>query len=47
MQAPADNNLNPDPDSEISLADIVAFLTESWQKLVGAAVAGAILGLGS
>lgn len=47
MQAPADNTLHPDPDSEISLADIVTFLTESWQKLVGAAVAGAILGLGS
>lgn len=33
-------------ESEISLADIVNFLAQSWKKLVAAALAGALLGLG-
>jgi uncharacterized protein involved in exopolysaccharide biosynthesis len=33
-------------DSEISLLDIVNFLADSWKKLVAAALAGALLGLG-
>ena len=47
MQAPADNNLNTDSDSVVHFADIIRFITESWQKLFGAALAGAFLGFGS
>ena len=40
------NTQMPDSDSEISLLDIVNFLADSWKKLVAAALAGALLGLG-
>ena len=39
-------NVPSESETEISLADIVQFIQESWKLLLGAGIAGAVLGLG-
>jgi len=39
-------NVKSDDEAEISLADIVAFIQESWKQLILAGVVGAVLGFG-
>ena len=39
-------NVKSDDESEISLADIVEFIKESWKQLVLAGIVGAALGFG-
>ena len=40
------NELRANSDGEISLADIVEFIQESWKQLMLAGVVGALLGFG-
>jgi hypothetical protein len=44
MQNTPENNF--DPESEISLSDIVEFIQESWKQLLAAGIVGAALGFG-
>jgi hypothetical protein len=37
-------NVKSDDEAEISLADIVEFIQESWKQLIMAGVVGAVLG---
>jgi hypothetical protein len=39
-------NVKSDDEAEISLADIVEFIQESWKQLILAGVVGAVLGFG-
>jgi hypothetical protein len=45
MQNNPENNF--DPESEISLSDIVEFIQESWKLLLAAGIVGAALGFGA
>ena len=47
MNDPSKWSDSSQPEAEISLADIIGFIQESWKQLVIAGIVGAVLGFGS